>query len=116
MMPALTASRPAAGIFFGLRGARIIASAPFYVCVLLFGQQFDATVLCASFRIIVGRHEVGLAVAMRMYPALADPILDQVIDHSVGAAIGQPQVVLDASNRVAISIHVDINVGIGLQS
>ena len=49
-----------------LRGARVIASAPFCVCGLLFGDQFDATVLCASFGSIVGRHEVGLAVTMRM--------------------------------------------------
>ena len=34
--------------------------------LLLFGDQFDATVLRASFGSIVGRHEVGLAVAVRM--------------------------------------------------
>jgi hypothetical protein len=49
-----------------MRGARAIASAPFWVCVLLFGDQFDATVLRASFGSIVGRYEVGLAVAVRM--------------------------------------------------
>ena len=48
------------------RGARWIASAPLFRMRLLFGDQFDAAVLRASFGIVVGRHEVGLAVAVRM--------------------------------------------------
>ena len=51
-----------------VRGARKDCERP--VCAyasFIFGDQFDATVLRASFGSIVGRHEVGLAVAVRMY-------------------------------------------------
>jgi len=71
-----------------LRGAREIASAPLYVCVLLFGHQFDAAVLCASFGSVVGRHEVGLAIAVRMQPAFGDSVFDQVVHDGIRAPLG----------------------------
>jgi len=50
-----------------VRGARKDCERPVSrMGLLFFGDQFDATVLCASFGSIVGRHEVGLAVAVRM--------------------------------------------------
>src|SRR5271154_5991638 len=69
------------------RGARAIASAPFYVCRLLFGHQFDPSILRAAFGRVVGRHEVGLAVAVRMQPGRVDAVLDQVIDDRVCAPL-----------------------------
>ena len=46
--------------------SRRLRAPRFIVCGLLFGDQFDAAVLGASFGSVVGRHEVGLAVAVRM--------------------------------------------------
>jgi hypothetical protein len=50
-----------------VRGARKDCERPVSrMRLLFFGDQFDATVLRASFGSIVGRYEVALAVAVRM--------------------------------------------------
>src|SRR5215469_7443963 len=57
---------------------------------LLLRHQLDATILRASFGGVVSRHEIGLAVAVRMQPAFTDSVLDQVIDDTASAPIRNP--------------------------
>jgi hypothetical protein len=57
--------------------------------LLLLGHQLDAAILRTSFGSVVGRHEIGLAVAVRIQPRFGDSILDQVFLDRIGTPVGQ---------------------------
>src|SRR6266481_3084545 len=83
---------------------------------LLHGYQFDASILGAALRRIVGRDEVGLPVAVGNHPAFGYTSVHQVIDDGLRTTIGQFEVVLLAADCVAVSVDVDDHVRVGLKN
>src|ERR1700751_3368263 len=82
---------------------------------LLHGHEFDASVLGASLRGVIGRHEVRLPKSMRNQPALRNALLSEIGDHRVGAPLRQPEVVLLAPNRISVPIDVNVHIGMRLE-
>ena len=82
---------------------------------VMFGHQFDAAVLRATFGAYRWSRRSRSCRSRADATGSRDSGVDQVIDDRVRAPIGQLQVVVVAADSVAVSVHVDIDVGIGLE-
>src|SRR5262249_10947326 len=78
---------------------------------------FDAAVLSAALRRVVGGDGLALAVAAWDQAACRDPLLGQVVHDRIRTPIRQPQVVFLGADSVGVSVdvhgHVRICVGCG---
>src|SRR5271170_1025315 len=83
--------------------------------VSLLGYQFHTAVLRASLGGGVGGDEVGLAIAVRGQTIAGNAFAFEIVDDRVRAPLRQFQIVGDAPDCIAITIDVDIDIGMLLE-